>query len=250
MLKPKLYSLVFVSPEDRKEFILKNFTKLSGREMARRLDMGNTQVSKILRENGIYADDYINGVKKSDIEKIMKDYSGKVTKVELMKIIKDRLDLNLSYSSIKLWGRRFGFKTINQKGKDAETRFFIDGNKDNLEVNNILMLPSNIGCHLLGRNLTGDSLMTMAKALELQRLTYDLLESWIAVNIETGAKVETKTLKELSEICGFACSNVHKNKRDFDRSVVTKGWIVSKQFGNLKAKANEKVLQRLNNRTK
>ncbi|WP_277251284.1 hypothetical protein [Peptoniphilus vaginalis] len=233
MLKPKLYSIVFVSPEDRKEFILKNFNKLSGREMARRLDMGSTRVSKILRENGIYADDYINGVKKSDIKKIMNDYSGKVTKVELMTIIKDRLDLNLSYSSIKLWGRRFGFKTINQKGKDAETRFFIDGNKDNLEVDNILMLPSNIGCHLLGRNLTGDSLMTMAKALELQRLTYDLLESWIAVNIETGAKVETKTLKELSEICGFACSNVHKNKRDFDRSVVTKGWIVSKQFGNI-----------------
>lgn len=240
MLKPKLYSLVFVSPEDRKEFILKNFTKLSGREMARRLDMGNTQVSKILRENGIYADDYINGVKKSDIKKIMKDYSGKVTKVELMKIIKDRLDLNLSYSSIKLWGRRFGFRTINQKGKDSETRFFLDGNKDNLAVDNILMLPSNIGCHLLGRNLTGDSLMTMAKALELQRLTYDLLESWLAVNIETGAKVETKTLKELAEICGFTCSNVHKNKRDFDRSVVTKGWIVSKQFGNLKEKANEK----------
>ena len=233
MLKPKLYSIVFVSPEDRKEFILKNFNKLSGREMARRLDMGSTRVSKILRENGIYEDDYINGVKKSDIKKIMNDYSGKVTKVELMTIIKDRLDLNLSYSSIKLWGRRFGFKTINQKGKDAETRFFIDGNKDNLEVDNILMLPSNIGCHLLGRNLTGDSLMTMAKALELQRLTYDLLESWIAVNIETGAKVETKTLKELSEICGFACSNVHKNKRDFDRSVVTKGWIVSKQFGNI-----------------
>lgn len=233
MLKPKSYSLVFVSPEDRKEFILKNFTKLSGREMARRLDISSSIVSVILRENGIYADDYINGVKKSDIKKIMKDYSGKVTKVELMKIIKDRLDLNLSYSSIKLWGRRFGFKTINQKGKDAETRFFIDGDKDNLAVDNILMLPRNIGCHLLGRNLTGDSLMTMAKALELQRLTYDLLESWIAVNIETGAKVETKTLKELSEICGFACSNVHKNKRDFDRSVVTKGWIVSKQFGNI-----------------
>lgn len=240
MLKPKSYSLVFVSPEDRKEFILKNFTKLSGREMARRLDISSSIVSVILRENGIYADDYINGVKKSDIKKIMDEYSGKVTKVELMKIIKDRLDIDLSYASIKLWGRRFGFKTINQKGKDAETRFFIDGNKDNLEVNNILMLPSNIGCHLLGRNLTGDSLMTMAKALELQRLTYDLLESWIAVNIETGAKVETKTLKELSEICGFACSNVHKNKRDFDRSVVTKGWIVSKQFGNLKAKVNEK----------
>ena len=240
MLKPKLYSLVFVSPEDRKEFILKNFTKLSGREMARRLDISSSIVSATLRENGIYANDYINGVKKSDIKKIMNEYSGKVTKVELMQIIKDRLDIDLSYASIKLWGRRFGFKTINQKGKDAETRFFIDGNKDNLEVDNILMLPRNIGCHLLGRNLTGDSLMTMAKALELQRLTYDLLESWIAVNIETGAKVETKTLKELSEICGFACSNVHKNKRDFDMSVVTKGWIVSKQFGNLKAKATKK----------
>lgn len=240
MLKPKLYSLVFISPEDRKEFILKNFNKLSGREMARRLDMGSSRVSLILRENGIYADDYINGVKKSDIKKIMNDYSGKVTKIELMTIIKDRLDLNLSYSSIKLWGRRFGFKTINQKGKDAETRFFIDGNKDNLAVDNILMLPSNIGCHLLGRNLTGNSLMTMAKALELQRLTYDLLESWLAVNIETGAKVETKTLKELAEICGFTYSNVHANKKDFDRSVVTKGWIVSKQFGNLKEEANEK----------
>lgn len=240
MLKPKLYSLVFVSPEDRKEFILKNFTKLSGREMARRLDISSSIVSVILRENGIYADDYINGVKKSDIKKIMDEYSGKVTKVELMKIIKDRLDIDLSYASIKLWGRRFGFKTINQKGKDAETRFFIDGNKDNLAVDNILMLPRNIGCHLLGRNLTGDNLLAMAKALELQRLTYDLLESWIAVNIETGAKVETKTLKELSEICGFTYSNVHSNKKDFDRSVVTKGWIVSKQFGNLEEKANEK----------
>ena len=240
MLKPKLYSLVFISPEDRKEFILKNFNKLSGREMARRLDMGSSRVSLILRENGIYADDYINGVKKSDIKKIMNDYSGKVTKIELMTIIKDRLDLNLSYSSIKLWGRRFGFKTINQKGKDAETRFFIDGNKDNLAVDNILMLPSNIGCHLLGRNLTGNSLITMAKALKLQRLAYDLLESWLAVNIETGAKVETKTLKELAEICGFTYSNVHANKKDFNGSVVTKGWIVSKQFGNLKEKANEK----------
>ena len=240
MLKPKLYSLVFVSPEDRKEFILKNFIKLSGREMARRFDISSSMVSAILRGNGIYAEDYINGVKKSDVKKIMEDYSGKVTKVELMKIIKDRLDLDLSYSSIKLWGRRFGFKTINQKGKDAETRFFIDGNKDNLEVDNILMLPRNIGCHLLGRNLTGDSLLTMAKALKLQRLTYDLLESWLAVNIETGAKVETKTLKELSEICGFTYSNVHANKKDFNRAVVTKGWIVSKQFGNLKEKANEK----------
>ena len=96
MLKPKLYSLVFVSPEDRKEFILKNFTKLSGREMARRLDISSSIVSVILRENGIYADDYINGVKKSDIKKIMDEYSGKVTKVELMKIIKDRLDIDLS----------------------------------------------------------------------------------------------------------------------------------------------------------
>lgn len=240
MLKPKLYSLVFVSPEDRKEFILKNFTKLSGREMARRLDISSSIVSVILRENGIYADDYINGVKKSDIKKIMDEYSGKVTKVELMKIIKDRLDIDLSYASIKLWGRRFGFKTINQKGKDAETRFFIDGNKDNLAVDNILMLPRNIGCHLLGRNLTGNSLITMAKALKLQRLAYDLLESWLAVNIETGAKVETKTLKELAEICGFDYSNVHANKKDFNGSVVTKGWIVSKQFGNLKEEANEK----------
>lgn len=240
MLKPKLYSLVFVSPEDRKEFILKNFTKLSGREMARRLDISSSIVSETLRENGIYAEDYLKGVKKSDIKKIMNEYSGKVTKVELMKIIKDRLDIDLSYASIKLWGRRLGFKTINQKGKDSETRFFIDGNKDNLAVDNILMLPRNIGCHLLGRNLTGDSLMTMVKALELQRLTYDVLESWIAVNIETGAKVETRTLKELSEICRFTYSNVHANKKDFDRSVVTKGWIVSKQFGNLKAKANEK----------
>lgn len=240
MLKPKLYSLVFVSPEDRKEFILKNFTKLSGREMARRLDISSSIVSETLRENGIYADDYISGVKKSDIKKIMNEYSGKVTKVELMQIIKDRLDLNLSYASIKLWGRRFGFKTINQKGKDAETRFFIDGNKDNLAVDNILMLPRNIGSHLLGRNLTGDNLLSMARALELQRLTYDLLESWLAVNIETGAKVETKTLKELSEICGFTYSNVHSNKKDFDRSVVTKGWIVSKQFGNLKEKVNKK----------
>ena len=75
---------------------------------------------------------------------------------------------------------------------------------------------------------------------QLQRLAYDLLESWLAVNIETGAKVETRTLKELSEICGFDYSNVYTNKKDFNGSVVTKGWIVSKQFGNLKEEANEK----------
>lgn len=230
MLKPKLYSVVFNSPEDRKEFVIKNFNKMSLREMARRLEIGNTRTSEIARENGLYSHDYINGVKKSEIKKIMNLYSGKVTKLELMKILKDKLDLTFSYASVKLWGRRFGFKTLNQKGKEPESRFFIDGNKDNLAVDNILMLPRNIGCHLLDRNLTGDSLITMAKALKLQRLAYDLLESWLAVNIETGAKVETHTLKELSEICGFDKSNFHSNLKNDDGSVITNGWKVLKKF--------------------
>lgn len=230
MLKPKLYSVVLNSSEDRKEFVIKNFNKMSLREMARRLEIGSTRTSDIARENGLYSHDYINGVKKSEIKKIMNLYSGKVTKIELMKILKDKLDLNFSYASVKLWGRRFGFKTLNQKGKEPETRFFIDGNSNNLELDNILMLPQNIGQHLKGRGLTGDALLAMSKVLELQRLSYDLLESWIATNIETGAKVETHTLKELSEICGFDKSNFHSNLKNDDGSVITNGWKILKKF--------------------
>lgn len=230
MSNQKLYSVIFTSAEEREEFVIKNFNKLSLREMARRLEICSTRTSDIARKNNLYSEEYIKGIRKTEIQKVMNEYSGKVTKIELMKILKDKLDLDFSYASVKLWGRRFDFKTLNQKGKSAETRFFIDGNRENLELDNILIVPREIGENILGMNLTGDALIAMIQAIKLKKIAYDSFELWTATKIETGATVEAKTLKELSEICGFCKTNFNKNKKEDDGSTITNGWKVSKRF--------------------
>lgn len=230
MSNQKLYSVIFTSAKEREEYVIKNFNKLSLREMARRLGIGSTSTSKIAKKNNLHSKEYIKGIEKTEIQKVMNEYSGKVTKIELMKILKDKLDLDFSYASVKLWGRRFGFKTLNQEGKSAETRFFIDGNRENLELSNILIVPKEIGENIRGMNLTGNALIAMIQAIKLKKIAYNSLESWTATKIETGAKVETKTLKELSEICGFCSTNFNKNKKEDNGSIITNGWKVSKRF--------------------
>ena len=155
------------------EFVLNNYKNYSYNQLGKMLGVHQSTIGRIVKRNGLSKIEKPNKL----LSEFIINYSGKVTIIELQKIIRNEFKVNLGYEAVRWKCKKCGFKSFSTKNKqENQCRLFLDGNKNNLDKDNIIIvskrLYNSISRHLK-KGYTGELLVTLIKAGELSLYASD-----------------------------------------------------------------------------
>lgn len=163
------------------KFILNNYENYTTLELGEMFNVDDGAISYHLNKNNIKKDRIIKnnegkGVDRVKLYEFIKKYSGLVNYKELGQLIEKEIGLKLSRGGALYHANKVGFKSFyREKSKDEKKmiRLFLDGDKENFNIDNLIFVPREIyGCmkrDYKKNKYTGESLLAFIKATDLMR---------------------------------------------------------------------------------
>lgn len=220
--------------KEGKKFIDQNWEDLTISEMSNVIGLSTTSIKHYMRKQDyskrVTGENY--KVFREEVLSLLKPYSGYLIYEEMRKVLKDKHNIQLTRDQL--------YKLV--KDSDIETsyskkfiRVFIDGNKNNLEPDNIILLTREehkYMSRILGEEkVTGDNLLA---AIELARLNIaknSIKEVYIARNLKTGQVKKARNKTEISLMITRRAAQYKDCKKigeDGERYI--RDWVVTREI--------------------
>lgn len=198
-----------------KKFIDDNWKSKTKKELAEIIGVSPHSIANYMKSKGFIKSDRsvrYNNLKEKTIN-ILKPYSGKLTYKEMSKLLKNEYDIELTNGQIVYMLKDSNVKSLLGEGK---IRFYIDGNKENKSLENIVLLSKKeyqYVKHILKEDIPSKDLtFTILKLAKLKEVKnkYDIF--YEITNTVTGEILKANNLKELETLIGKSYRTYYRAK--------------------------------------
>lgn len=218
-----------------KKFIDDNWKSKTKKELAQIIGLTPCSIAKYMKSNGFIKSDRFISYRnlKEKIIGILKPYSGKLTFKEMSKLLGSEYDIELTKEQVAYMLKGSGVKSLHG---DKKIRFYIDGNKENKTLENIVSLSKKEYQYV--RNMlkediaSKDLIHTILKLAKLKEAKnkYDIF--YEVTNTVTGEITKANNLKELEVLLGKSYRTYYRAKEKSNGDIyVGKFKIVEKLGG-------------------
>ena len=211
-------------------YVLNHWETLSHKELSNITGVGIRAIARFLNHKGCYKNK-VKEKEQNDIVNLLGPYDGKITCSDACRILKNH-NITFNWHKVNDALIQSGFKFLYDTGMK---RVFIDGNKNNLKEENIILLTSKEYQYLCNigniSNMKDDVLLSCIELAKLRLATNDIEEVYVAKNLKTGQviKENNKTLisKRLTKRHSQYddCKSIGENGERFIRD-----WIVTREI--------------------
>lgn len=219
-----------------KEFIDENWEILTLSEMAKIIGISRTSIKNYMRKKGyskrLVGDSY-NDFKERILE-ILKPYSGYLQYEEMRILLKDKHNISITKDQLLLIVKNSDIETSYSKGY---IRVFIDGNKNNFNPNNIIMLTKKEHKYLRRianvSTLRGEELLATIELVKLNIAINGIDDIYIAKNKKTGEVIKSEYHTEISKKITNRfgqykdCKSIGENGERYIRD-----WVITREIRN------------------
>lgn len=229
--------------ENGKKFIRDNYYSMTYDELSDVIGLSKPIIkryaSSIGYEKRKVGDDYLKF--KNKVLDILRPFSGKLMFSEMLEILKDLYDIILTKNQIYHLVKDSDIYSCIMFGGNKGVRVFIDGNKDNLSPENIVLLTVKEYKYLTKiaplKELKGDALLAAIELARLRIAKNKVEEVYIAKNLKTGevrkastkCKISKKITKRLGQYAD--CKKIGENGERYIRD-----WVVTRHVINIKSR--------------
>lgn len=197
--------------EKDKEYILKNYQSKEYKEISKDIGFSIPTIYSFIKSQGLKKRKTRKDVKVGEVEKIIKVYNGKINNKELLQIVNTKLKTDYTYHVLYELAKDLGFKAFSgNRGKIR--RLFVDGDRDNLDINNIMLIDNKLHRSIIRMDRTAE---TAGVIIDLAKLNQELRNhdvTYIARNLENGQVVKSNTRTGIALKIGYEQGAYGKRK--------------------------------------
>lgn len=217
-----------------KKYIDENWENKPINEIAKVIGLSDTSIKYYMKKKGYFkrlvGKDYKEFQDK--VVSLLKPYNGKLQYIEMMKVLSEKHNINLTRDQLYQIVKDTELETPYG---DGNIRVFIDGDKNNLEPNNIVVLSTKEHKYLLKmvdlNETTGDTLLAAIQLARFKVAKNSVKELYTATNIKTGEVIKSNYKTVISEKITNRrgqyddCKKIGKNGERYMRD-----WIVERKI--------------------
>lgn len=180
------------------KYVANNWENLTYKELSDITGVGTRSIARFLSRQGFYK----RKVKEKEAELIislLRSYEGKITCSDACSILEKYHNLTFNWHKVNKALKENGFKYLYDSGK---TRVFIDGNKNNLREDNIVLLTPKEYEYLCNidniTNMKNEILLSSIELAKLKVAKNSIQEMYIASNLNTGEVIKARNKSKIS----------------------------------------------------
>ncbi len=220
-----------------KAFIIENYQELSAKEIANKLGIKKARVQYCAYVLRLKKRNLAANVDMKRVREILKKYNGKLRIGELFKIANKEIGENYTfdqfYTAMTKEDRCMFFNGQNGNVR----RIFIDGNKDNLDADNIFICDAITYRNLNRIGFDENNFDLILNFVQLNNAIAENGFEYIAINTITGEVKKDTSAPKLCKALGFERNAYHKRKsRGKQGGVMVGNWEILRKVQNKEEK--------------